>query len=137
MQSQQGMATGPGRRPANFVAGVIDERGEFERAVEDVVAAGVARESIGVLQGEEGAEGIAHRYGGGFVGRLRRGAELFGDEAEFVQHYEREARAGHFVMGVPLPDATHATRERFHGILAAHGAHSVVSGGPWTHTVAD
>lgn len=130
----EGVASGPTSRPPNFVAGVIDDGADFEGAVEDLVAAGIARESLGILQGERGAEAIAGRYEGGLGSWLQRVGEFLSDEREYVDRYQEEARQGHFVVGVPLPDESDATRERIRAILSTHGAHSIVSSTPWTHT---
>jgi Rad3-related DNA helicase len=130
----EGIASGPTDRPPNFVAGVIDDRAAFERAVEALVEAGIARESLGILQGERGADAIAGRHGGGLRSWLQRAGELFSDEPDYVRRYEEEARRGHFVVGVPLPDSSQATRERIRAILTAGGAHAIASSTPWTHT---
>jgi hypothetical protein len=115
-----GVANGPSSRPPGFVAGAIDDGADFERAVEDLVAAGIARESLGILQGERGAEAIAGRYEGGVRSWLQRVGELLSDEREYVDRYQEDAREGHFVVGVPLPDESDATRERIRAIRSAH-----------------
>lgn len=119
--TSEGVASGPTKRPPNFVAGVIDDQSQFERAVEELVAAGISRDSIGILQGARGADAIAGRNEG--MSWLHRAAEFLSDEREYVARYKEEARQGHFVVGVPLPDASEATRQRIRAVLAAHGAH--------------
>jgi hypothetical protein len=128
------IASGPTSPPPNFVAGVIDDRTDFELAVEDLVGAGVPRETLAIFHGERGAEAIAGRHGGGLMSWFRRAAGFLSDEHEYIDHYEEEARRGHFVVGVPLPDATDPTRERIRSILTKRAAHHVVSSTPWTHT---
>lgn len=130
----QGVVSGPSGKPANFVTGVIDDVARFDAALGELTSAGIARESIGVLQGERGAEVIAGRHGAGIHSWLRHASESLSDEHEYLHRYEEEARNGHFVVGVPLPDATEATRENIRGILTRHGAHSIVSSGRWTHS---
>lgn len=130
----EGVANGPSKRPPYFVAGVIDDRTQFEKAVEELVAAGISGESIGILQGARGADAIAGRHESGVRSWLHRAGELLSDERDYVARYEEEARRGHFVLGVPLPDASEATRERIRAVLTEHGAHSIASSTPWTHT---
>src|SRR5687768_18502936 len=57
----EGVASGPTTKPSNFVARVIDDRAELEPALEELLAAGVARESVAILQGERGADAISRR----------------------------------------------------------------------------
>jgi hypothetical protein len=132
--TSEGFASGPTGPPPNFVAGVIDDRTSFELAVEDLVRAGIPRETLGILQGERGADAISGRYGGGPASWFRHAADYLSDEHEYIDRYEEEARRGHFVVGVPLPDATDATRERIRSILTKRAAHHVVSSTPWIHT---
>jgi hypothetical protein len=119
-------------RPPNFVAAVIDDAPEFERALEDLVAAGIARESMGILQGERGAEAMAGVYES--RSWLQRVGDMLSDEREYVDRYRQAAREGHFVVGVPLPDRSEATRQRIEAILSKHGAYSLLSSTRWTHS---
>jgi hypothetical protein len=125
---EPGEASGPAERPANFVAGVFHDRSQFHRALEELVTLGVRRESIGVLYGERGAEGIAHRP----RHWLR---EMLSDEVTYVERYEQEIRQGGFVVGVPIDRHINGQRERVREILESHGAHYIVSSTPWTHEV--
>jgi hypothetical protein len=131
-RTPEGVASGPTKRPPNFVAGVINDRARFEQAVEELVAEGITRESIGILQGARGADAIGGRHEG--TSWLHRAAEFLSEERDYVARYEEEARQGHYVVGVPLPDASEATRKRIRAVLTAHGAHSIASSTPWTHT---
>ena len=128
----EGVVSGPSRRPPNFVAAVIDDGPEFERALEDLVAAGIPRESMGILQGERGAEAMAGLYES--RSWLQRVGDMLSEEREYVDRYKEAARQGHFVVGVPLPDGSEATRQRIESILSEHGAHSLVSSTRWTHS---
>ncbi len=114
-----GEANGPSGRPVNFVAAIYDER-EFEAALDELVAAGIPRESLGVLHGERGAAAIANR-------RHRWLNELLSDETRYVEHYAEEIRQGGRVVGVPLPNE--ALRDPVTEILRAHGARDLVSSG--------
>jgi hypothetical protein len=129
-----GVARGPSGKPPHFVTGVIDDPTSFETAVDELISAGIARDSIGVLQGERGAEVIAGRHGEGIRSWLRRTSESLSDEHEYLEAYEEEARKVHFVLGVPLPDAGEALRGSILQILTRHGAHSIVSSDRWTHS---
>ena len=129
----EGVVSGPSGKPPNFVAGVIDDAAAFEKAVQDLVDAGIDRDSIGVLQGERGAETIAGRHGGGVRSWLHRASEALSDEHEYLDRYEAEARQGHYVIGVPLPETAGPSREQVRAILTQHGGRLVVSSTPWTH----
>ena len=131
----EGVATGPSDRPTNFVAGVIGAADEFEHAVNEIIAAGVKRESIGVLQGQRGADAIAGRHAGGLRSWFQRTGEALSDETRYVDRYEEEARRGGYVIGVPLPDARDTTRERIRQILRTHGGRFIVSSTRYTHSI--
>ena len=124
-----GRASGPAGRPAHFVAGVIHDRSEFDRALDEIVALGIDRDSLGVLYGERGAAAIAHRP----RHWLR---EFLSDESRYVERYEEEIREGGLVVGVPL-DKPESQRDRVREILRAHGAHYIVSSTPWTFAIDD
>jgi hypothetical protein len=124
----EGEASGPPGRPRNFVAAVLDDEREFRRALDQLTAAGIPREALGVLYGERGAEAIA--------GRERRWLEeLLSDEPSYVDRYEQEIRAGGYVVGVPLPDGRDESRERVRSVLKARGARYIVSSTRWTHSI--
>jgi hypothetical protein len=134
-ETPEGVVRGPSGKPPQFVAGVIDDGDEFERAIEELTTAGVERESIGVLQGERGAEAIAGRHEHhGLRGWFQHAAESMSDEDEYLNHFQEAARAGGFVIGVPVAQHGGATSERVLEILTRHGAHSLVSSSRWTHT---
>lgn len=121
-----GEASGPSGRPARFVAAVIYDEREFEAALDELVAAGIPRESLGVLHGERGAAAIANR-------RHRWLNEFLSDETRYVEHYAEEIRQGGRVVGVPLPNE--ALRDRVTEILRAHGARDLVSSGRWAYSI--
>jgi hypothetical protein len=133
-KSPEGVVRGPSRKPPLFIAGVIDEGDDLERAIEELTTAGIDRESIGVLQGERGADTIAGRHDHGMRGWFERTAELMSDEGEHLDRFQEAARAGRFVIGVPLPDRSDAMRETVWEILSRHGARSLISSSRWTHT---
>ena len=123
----EGEASGPADRPRHFVAAVIHDEGEYRRAIDELTDAGIPRDSLGMLYGENGAAAIA--------GRQRRWFEaLLSDEASYVDRYEQEIRAGGYVIGVPLADGSDASRDRVRDILKSHGARFVVSSGRWAHS---
>jgi hypothetical protein len=128
--NDRGMASGPSRRPENFVAAVLHERAEFDQALSDLVELGIDRDSIGVLYGDAGADAIAHRPRRWF-------ADLLSDDNQYMQRFEAEIREGGFVVGVPLTTAKRAEREAVRDILWRHGAHAVVSRGRWTFAIDD
>ena len=133
-EQPEGIATGPSQRPPQFVAGVIDDADQVEGAIEELTALGVQRESIGVLQGERGADAIAGRHAYGLRSWFQRAAETLSDEAEYFDRFQEAARAGRYVVGIPLPDASEATQERVREILTKRGAHSLVFSSRWTHS---
>ena len=123
-----GDVSGPAGRPANFVAAVIHDTDGYRKAIDDLVAQGFDRRSLGLLHGRRGAEAIA--------GRNRRWwAEAFSDEASYVDRFEKEIRAGGYVVGVPLTDSDARTRDRVRRILKGHGASFLVSSTRWTHHI--
>ena len=123
-----GDASGPADRPANFVAAVIHDLDAYRDAVEDLVAQGFPRDSLGLLHGRRGAEAIA--------GRNRRWwAEALTDEVSYVDRFEEEIRAGGYVVGVPLVGSHEHARDQVRDILKRHGAGFVVSSTRWTHSI--
>jgi hypothetical protein len=130
----EGVVSGPSGKPPQFVAAVIDERDDLEAAVGELVELGIARESLGILQGQRGADAIAGRHGEGIRSWLQRARESLSDEEEFIDRFEEAARQGHFVIGVPLPDRSTTIRDQVRTILSDHGAHSIVSSTRWTHS---
>ena len=129
--SPGGIAVGPSSRPTNFVAAALPDRDSYERSRAELIEAGVPADAIAVLQGETGAAVIAD---------TRRRAHSWldlGDERRYVERFEDEARQGHYVIGVPLPNDSDAMRRSVKSILAAHGGHAIVSGSRWLHEVVD
>ena len=103
----------------------------YEQARAELIDAGIPADAIAVLQGETGATVIAD---------TRRSAHSWldlGDERRYVERVEDGAPQGHYVIGVPLPNGSDATRRFVKSILAAHGGHAIVSGSRWMHEVVD
>ena len=74
---------------------------------------------------------------GGLEASLQRLSEFLEDSTEYLDRYEAEARIGHYVIGVPLPDSREETRQRVRQILKSHGGHYIVSNARWTYTIVD
>ena len=98
----EGVVSVPSRRPPNFVAAVIGDAPEFELALEDLVVAGIARESVAGPARRTREEAIAGRYES--RSWLQRVGDMLTDEREHVDLYKEAARQGHFVVGVMLPE---------------------------------
>ena len=128
--SDRGSASGPSKRPTNFVAAVLHDKAKFDQALDDLVELGIPRDSIGVLYGEAGARAIAHRPRRWFH-------DLLSDDDQYMARFEAEIKEGGFVVGVPLPTGRQAEREAVRDILWRHGAHAVVSRGRWTFAIDD
>ena len=126
-----GVATGQPQRPTNFVAAAIPDAASLGSAVAELVAAGIPRDTIAVLQGDRGASTIAETR------RQTRSWLDFSDERRYVERYEDEAREGHYVVGVPLPDGGDAMRRTVRRILETNGGHAIVSSGRWTYEIGD
>lgn len=123
----EGEASGPADRPRHFVAAVIHDEDEYRQAIDELTAAGIPRNSLGLLSGESGAAAIGGRQRRWFEARLS-------DETSYVDRFEQEIRAGGYVIGVPLADGSGASRDRVRGILKSHGARFVVTSGRWAHS---
>ena len=122
--ADRGEARGPSGRPTEFVSAALHDKAAFDRALEQIVALGVERDSIGVFSGERGVEAFS-----------KRGRKWFpdlSDEHEFIERYQEEMRQGGYVVGVPLKKHSEADRSRVESILREAGAHSFVFGSRWT-----
>ena len=120
-----GEASGPTRRPTNFVAGVVDSRDDIEATLPDLVAAGFDPANIGVRSGQAGIDGFESRS------RSWLG-ELLTDESAHIDSYVEELRLGHHAIRVPLAAPLDEQRALARQILRNHGAHHVISRGRWT-----
>jgi hypothetical protein len=122
-----GIALGQASRPTRFVAAALPDRQAYDKAVAELVDAGIARDSIAVLQGTVGADAIARGRS-----KARSWLDLGGEQA-YVERYEDAAREGNYVVGVPLPSGSRVLREAVISILKAHGGRAVVSRSLWTY----
>jgi len=122
---EAGIASGPARRPTNFVAGVIDDRDALEAARRELIDAGFDPASIAVRYGRAGIDGFESRP------RSWLG-ELLSDESAHVDAYVDELRLGHHAIRVPLEGPVDEQRALVRRMLRAHGAHHLISRGRWT-----
>jgi hypothetical protein len=122
---EAGIASGPSRRPTNFVAGLIDNRDELEAARHDLIDAGFDPASIGVRYGQAGIDGFESRP------RSWLG-EMLSDESAHVDAYVEELRLGHHAIRIPLEVPLDDQRSLVRHILRTHGAHHLISRGRWT-----
>jgi hypothetical protein len=121
--SESGEAT-PDRRPTNFVAGVIDDRDEFEAALRDLVDAGFEESTFGVRYGQAGIDA--------FASRPRHWFDLLSDQSDYMDRYTEELRRGGHAIRVPVAAPLDEQRALVRQILRSHGAHHIVSAGRWS-----
>ena len=119
-----GRASGPTRRPTNFVAGVIDDRDQLEAALRDLIDAGFDPESIGVRYGRAGIDAFETRPRN-WLG------ELLTDESAYVGRFVEELRLGHHAIRVPMGAPVDENRATVARILRRHGVHHVISMSRW------
>jgi hypothetical protein len=109
--------------PTDHLMGVLPSPAAADAAIAELERAGIARDGIRVLVGEEEAlridgRGMHH----GLVARLYRLIQFTQmDQAPDFRRYEREARRGCPVIAVKEVDP--ARRKTVRAILRAHGAH--------------
>jgi hypothetical protein len=119
--------------PAYLLACAIVNAADTQRAVAELNANGLSRESVAVLQGKEGASAIRNRGSHGtLVHRLAvRFNEFAGATDDFVRHHIELAEQGQYIVLVALPSGDSHEAERVWKILKGHNAHEgvVVSAG--------
>jgi hypothetical protein len=105
--------------PIDDIVAVVEDQATGERAVRDLVQAGVPEGDIDLI---EGAWFIEHgrelKEGEGLAERL--GRLVASEEHAYLREYEEEARQGHVLMAVHAADAE--TTEQVRRVLVAHGA---------------
>ena len=119
--------------PTNRVVGTIADAESARSAIEALIRAGVEREDIDVLHGEEDLRrldpsGVEH----GFLAQFQRTLiRLAGpvEEAVHLRHHVEDVRAGRFVIMVLAKDQNR--RDLVAGILNAHGAEFMGFYGRW------
>ena len=113
--------------PTNRVVGTIADAPKARAAIEALLRAGVDREDIDILHGEDGLHrldpsGAEH----GFLARFQRTViRLAGpaEESVYLQHHVEDVRAGRFVIMVLAE--LEPRRDLVAGILNDHGAEFV------------
>lgn len=120
-----------GRRPDNFIVGVISELPEVESVVNELNSLGFAEDSILVLYGKSGADAIRGRdREPGFTGLLRRSwirlSEFLSNQLDHVQRHIEAAEQGNYVIVVPLQDTDRESRNQVHQVLKSHGGYDIV-----------
>jgi len=119
--------------PTNRVVGTIADAKSARSAIEALIQAGVSREDIDVLHGEEDLRrldpsGAEH----GFLAQFQRTLiRLAGpvEEAVHLRRHVEDVRAGRFVVMVLAKDQDR--RDLVAGILNAHGAEFMGFYGRW------
>ncbi len=103
--------------------GILPSPMAAEAAVAELVGAGMSREAVRVLVGEEAALRIDGRgKHHGLVARIYRLIQFTQmDQAPDFRRYELEARRGHPVIAVRETDP--ARRRLIRAVLRRHGAH--------------
>ena len=90
--------------PSGYIFAVIDDPGDSEELERELAEDGFDRSELLCLTGEEGARRIdASGRGHGLFARLVRLLEYTDDSRLHAEEYERQARAGHLVVGVHAP----------------------------------
>lgn len=105
------------------VVAFLDEPGQAEAAMQELVAQGFDRDRIYVLCGPKGAErlDVSGRHHG-LRGRVYRLLEWMGDEKGLLFRARDHLSAGGLVISVPADENQKATAAR---ILGAHGGHGM------------
>ena len=123
--------------PTERVVGIVADRVTLTAADEQLRAAGVDRDRIDVLCGEEAEQhqGL-EADGDSLVGSAIRAVRtVLGDEAGRLQHLNDAIDAGFYVIQVALPsaddDEREAAKQRIGQALIAGGATSVAFYGRW------
>jgi len=119
--------------PTNRVVGTIADAESARSAIEALMQAGVDREDIDVLHGEEDLRhldprGAEHGYLAQFQRTLVRVAGPV-EEAEHLRHHVEDVRAGRFVIMVLAKEQDR--RDLVAGMLNAHGAEFLGFYGRW------
>lgn len=108
--------------PAHKMVGVLQDLEKTEAAIKALKADGFTDEDIDVFGGQKGLErldfaGEKH----GWWGHLVRALQHFGEESRFIERYEKELTAGHFLLMVKAADDE--KKEQARVILLAAGGH--------------
>jgi hypothetical protein len=122
--------------PAGYVFGVVDDHANAEALVSELKQAGFDETELMRFTGEEGAERIdASGEHHGMFARLVRRLHVADDSTMHAEEYEREARAGHCVIGVHAPTEDEKARAR--ELVKARHAHFInyYSPGGFTETL--
>ncbi len=122
--------------PSGYIFAVIENPADSEELEDELVESGFDRDDILCLTGEEGARRIdASGREHGLFARLVRFLEYTDDSRLHAEEYERQARAGHLVVGVHAPNTE--TRERARALLKGRGGRFInyYSRGGFTETL--
>ncbi len=111
------------RYPKGKVVGVIDSPPQLDAALTALAKLGFSKQGIEVFSGDEGIRRIDPKGKfHGLIGRLTRIVQSLGEELWHLEQYEKELRAGHFLVVV---SAKPERREDVGKTLKAHGGHFV------------
>ena len=118
----------PRRRPDHLIAGVIEDQGARQLAVDELNTLGFSEDSIFVLHGEHGAETLRHRgEGAGFLRWVwGRFVEFAGAGDDFVRRHIEAADEGKYLICVELRSDESRTRDRVQHVLKSHGGHDII-----------
>ncbi len=110
--------------PTDHLFGIIDEPEQAGSAIVALRSAGIDDDSVSTFHGDAGAiridaSGSAH----GLFARLIRISQAMSMDGDQSQRYEDEARNGHTVIAVHIPDD--GVRDRALGILKTHHGHYI------------
>ncbi len=119
--------------PFGYLFGVVEDTSHGDALASDLERAGFSTETLMRFTGEEGATRIdASGKGHGLFARAVRTLQYSDDSRLHAEIYEREAIAGHEVIGVRAPTTEEKGRAR--ELYAQHGARVVVYYGPTGRT---
>jgi hypothetical protein len=109
--------------PKGKIVGVIDSPPQLDGALTALADLGIPKDAIEVFSGDEGIRRIdpKGRYHG-LLARLTRIVQMLGEERDHIDRYEKELRAGHFLVVISA-DVEH--REEIGRILRARGGHFI------------
>ncbi len=118
----------------NYLAAVIDDLADAERATAELQQAGWAPTDVRLFRGKPTAQKIdtiaEHRSAPTRIAAAVRGASS--EEGPISELYEQEAEQGHQIVAVYADNEEQMERAR--QILAAHQAHAIEYFGSWTIT---
>jgi hypothetical protein len=119
--------------PTDKVIGIIDDAGDAQAALRDLMGAGFKAEQLELLTNEEGSQRIELtdeelEVSVHIIGPTQK-PQAYYDAPGLVAQIEQELKAGHYGIGIGTTDSE--ARERVRKILKSHGGHYINFYGTW------